>query len=405
MALVPAEDAGAVAVYEGGHELSETLREDGRLLRMFVARGEHARAEARERATRDWLIRGSFYDNWVEEFAKRYGPKGEKAGDEKHLAIIAKDCEEALRVKQQVDKLEATIRDADGDVYKLRDALMGACKDLHSPRRFVGAGDGKPMTPEAIEALKLQRQIRLREVVVQCLEGIWKSGIGGEVLRGAMEHVRHMIARFEEREEDVCLARQGHSWSRLKELVLEIEGKMPEMGEGKNMPGPEGRGSRQLIEMALKDLDGAASSKQIIEWVRVHPEALQEYGKRVRINKQGRSVKGREFEVWEKTLQNALHRDFVKMKDDQGGPFIWRCKDAASEAAVAAPLPVADQTAASDEPAGKEAPKRSAKASTKRRKTTAAEAAASLDLVQEPTAAGAMDFQGAGDLGEPVAPS
>merc|ERR1719162_384705 len=71
--------------------------------------------------------------------------------------------------------------------------------------------------------MKLQRQVRLRNVVLACLRGIYASGVGGEVLRIATESAKNMIERFEDRQDEVCTARQGHQWHELKVLLDEIE--------------------------------------------------------------------------------------------------------------------------------------------------------------------------------------
>jgi hypothetical protein len=211
-------------------DLAESLSEDGRLMRMFVAREQHLKSEAETLATTSWLIPPTFYQEWLQEFVKRYAPVREQTVDET-LETRALELRDALQSvlknpeKASVEALEACIRECAGDVYKLRDTLLSAVKNLRAPRRYLRRGDGRPMTQEAILALQDQRQVRLRDVVRVCLEKIHATDTGGEVLRIAMDSVRHMIDRFERIEDDISTAMKGDQWHQLKELMGEIEDK------------------------------------------------------------------------------------------------------------------------------------------------------------------------------------
>merc|ERR1719507_2258916 len=117
------------------------------------------------------------------------------------------------------------------------------------------------MTPEAIEELKLKRQHRLRDVICECLEGIWRSGVGGEVLKVAMDTVHRLIQRFEAKTlDDVNTAISGDHWVKLKKLVTEIDGELPEPRICRSKVPLEGRGTKRLLETALEALGGSATS-------------------------------------------------------------------------------------------------------------------------------------------------
>merc|ERR1719401_892146 len=106
------------------------------------------------------------------------------------------------------------------------------------------------MTQEEIEKLKQRRQARLRDVVFSCLQGIWLSGVGGEVLQVAMDQVHRLISRFEDKADDVREAMDGTSWQKLKGLVTEIEGELPEAVARRKEIEIEGRGTKILVEKA-----------------------------------------------------------------------------------------------------------------------------------------------------------
>mmetsp|Transcript_122321 Transcript_122321/g.228560 ORF Transcript_122321/g.228560 Transcript_122321/m.228560 type:complete len:648 (+) Transcript_122321:69-2012(+) len=328
-------------------ELSETLREDGRLLRMFVRRGEHLKSEARQLAVRNWLIPGEFYDKWLEVFVKRYGLKYAEAADlQDRSSELADVCLGALRPKANVDALEAKLATSGKDVFQLRDLLLIAAKDLSAPRRHLGTHSNIVMPPEAIEALRRQRQVRLRAVVLACLRGIYASGEGGEVLRIASESAKSMIERFEDTQDEVCTARQGGQWHELKVLLDEIEGKSqtkavadgtsgeldppstdaPDDAEKRKIKQTkkEGKGTKFLLEKALTDLGGEATTRDLINWVEAHQEFTEEHSS-MRINKNlsAASPKNAEVPIWHRTLTSVLSCHFTGVRRNGKG-FVWR---------------------------------------------------------------------------------
>lgn len=360
--------------------MAETLNEDGRLLKMFVMRNTHLESDARERATRDWLIRESFYERWLEEFIRRYAPSpGVLAlSDEDALRRqdeISKSCEEALRSKHEVDRLEQSVQEAKGDVHQLRDTLMAAVNDLLTPKKRPGRSDDpRKMTPEAIEAIKMKRQQRLRSVVYDCLQGIWRSGVGGEVLKFAMDTVQKLINKFEVREDDVRVAASGASWFKLKELVSEIEGELPATVARRRHLEVEGRGTKHLIQKALDDLGGRGTTAEILQWVQAHPEVAEEH-EAIRLNKNIRDKKGHKYLVWHSTMRSILSTHFAKSREKrEDGVYLWFPKGTVEEEAPR----ILDSTeaAGSDEQGQGQAPGQAPRRKRKALKPQAASAAA-----------------------------
>jgi len=364
MALVPCTlTSSELDTYKGGHELSENLQEDGRLLRMFVTRGEHLRPTARENAIRNWLIREKFYDEWVGEFAKRYGPPPAKRAptDAELNAQLAEFIEEYGGVlgkkpakigKPHVDNYEETLRQAGSDVHKLRDILLSAMKELRAPKR-KGSDQGglSKMTPEAIAELQMLRQQRLKDVVFACLQGIWASKIGGELLRASLEEVGSLIAKFESKAEDVRDAQAGNSWHKLKALVVDIGEQLPEEMRPKK-PGycvsHEGRGTKTLVELALVEMGGRASTQDIIAWIEDHPQVAEEHSG-IKINRRVKNnLKGRQCKVWHTTLRSVLSNYFKKSTKRQNGAYQWSVKKALADSKV---VPLADATTSPSEAA------------------------------------------------------
>jgi len=317
-------------------ELSATHGEDGRLLRMFVSRSAHKKPDARQAAAKAWLIREDFYDEWVEEYARRYAPAEVPALEDEEAPgknrEFLKVFEDVLKKKPEVDRLEKNVQESKGDVFMLRDALLAAVKELRSPKRRLGLQGENKMSPEAIEALKFRRQERLREVVRECLEGIWRSGVGGELLKVAMDHVHVLIERFEEKADDVRNSTAGPCWHKLKNLVSEIEDELPETRSQKAKAEIEGRNTKQLVQRALEDLGGKASTQEIFGWIEEHPEVLEEHGN-LKINKRvsgEKSVKGKEVRVWHNTVRGVLSVNFQKStRKRQDGVYVWTAKGAA----------------------------------------------------------------------------
>eukprot|EP00927_Polykrikos_kofoidii_P078683 TRINITY_DN75493_c0_g1_i1.p1 TRINITY_DN75493_c0_g1~~TRINITY_DN75493_c0_g1_i1.p1 ORF type:complete len:528 (-),score=112.82 TRINITY_DN75493_c0_g1_i1:191-1606(-) len=304
---------------------SEMFGEDGRLLRMFVVREEHRKPDARNCATQRWLIRGDFFDQHVEEFASLYAPPKKYTDEE----LLASEIMFPSWVRQ-VEKLENTMNTAADDVHQLRDVLLTAVKELTTPRRILHKGGEKAMSEEVRAALKLKEQTRLRQLVYDCLKKIWSAGVGGDVLRLALEQVRHRIMRFEFRcegsDKSVENAMAGEQWARLQELVASIDDDLrAQAGESEpREPRPglkvaqdrAGRGTCSVIERALQALDGEASYKQIVQWVEGNPEILADCKKvvlntRTRSSKAG-AKKGVEAHValgrpvWHSTLASML---------------------------------------------------------------------------------------------------
>lgn len=365
-------------------ELSESLREDGRLLRMFVSRGEHLKPEARDIAMNNWLIPTAFYDKWIEAFVANYGRTYETADLQERSSELEGTCRGILASKANVAALEAKLATSGKDVFQLRDTLLAAAKDLSGPRRITGQHCGTPMPPEAIEALKLQRQIRLRNVVLACLRGIYASGVGGEVLRIATESAKNMIERFEARQDEVCTARQGHQWHEMKVLLDEIENThrakagLPALTNGASSePLPaltdgaddaeknkaqitkrEGKGTKFLLDKALGELGGEASSRDLISWVEANPDFTEAHTS-IRINRNLSKRGNGEIPIWHRTLMSVLSCHFTGARRNSKG-FVWRSRntepqpsiaddeddDALPALAAPPPAPAADQAIA-----------------------------------------------------------
>mmetsp|Transcript_94636 Transcript_94636/g.273628 ORF Transcript_94636/g.273628 Transcript_94636/m.273628 type:complete len:445 (-) Transcript_94636:62-1396(-) len=347
MALVLAGSGTSTALAK--REPDEVQTEDGRLLRMFVSRGVHKQADAKECATKDWLIRESFYEEWLDTFVERYGQKDVVAlsteAAQKRYQEIQESCEAILRAdKKHVEELEKSIQEAAGDVHKLRDALLAAVKSLQTPKRRLGLPSGTQLTEEEIQKMKQMRQARLRDVVFNCLQGIWLSGCGGEVLQVAMQHVQKLIFKFEDKADDVRDAFSGDSWQKLKSLVNEIEGELPETV--KRHVEIEGKGTKLLVQQALEDLGGKASTQEIFQWVEEHADVVGA-NSHIKINQKISAKK--DTEIWRNTIRNVLTINFQKSarkRDD--GCYVWFPKGAQDE--LLTPLALANRAASSPPP-------------------------------------------------------
>lgn len=349
-------------------ELSETHGEDGRLLRMFVGRRSHLRPDAREQATSSWLIRGDFFDTWVEEYARRYAPQpsdgaeGDELADEARQMVEA--CNGALAARRCVERLEQSVKSAEGDVHVLRDTLLTAIKELSTPRRKLNEGDGSnKMTPDAKIKLKLREQSRIRQVIYECLHAIWTSGIGGEVLRISLEGVRRRIARYESLVgdgADVSDAMAGKEWLKLKKLVETIDTELVEAGgKARRVSTPvDGRRTRLVIEKALSSLGGEATVREVIEWIELHPEHIKEC-RDAKLNV--RVAKDSKLPVWYHTVRGALCKSFKKVPGKRGGYVLGDLPegdggDGDDIGGVAEPLPIEDGQQAGAVAEGQEAP-------------------------------------------------
>jgi len=169
-----------------------------------------------------------------------------------------------------------------------------------------------------------------------CLNEIRASGVGGEVLRIAMETVRNMIREFERREDDVCTAMKGEQWQKLKELCGNIAGEAledegaEEARSSRKVVKVEGRGTNSLINLALEDLGGSATSQEIFNWVESHPDITAEYS-RIRVNQNTRHerVKGKDgkepgkiMKVWHGTVRAVLSNHYEGSRI-RGRGFVW----------------------------------------------------------------------------------
>eukprot|EP00439_Symbiodinium_sp_Y106_P039681 s534_g4.t2 len=204
LAVVPHKEAASkganrnslvpLFVEERGHG------KDGELLRDFILRRVHLKEDFRDAALKRWLIREDFFDEFFPEYVKQYGVPGSShsEAESERLEQLAEECKDILvpsmHSRKKVTDLEAVATST--DVYQLRDTLLVAVKDLTTPRRFLGLASNSLMSDKAKETLALAEQRRLRKVVFQCLKGIWESGVGGEVLKMAMDAVRSRIERF-----------------------------------------------------------------------------------------------------------------------------------------------------------------------------------------------------------------
>eukprot|EP00440_Ansanella_granifera_P006201 gb/GFBE01006725.1/.p1 GENE.gb/GFBE01006725.1/~~gb/GFBE01006725.1/.p1 ORF type:complete len:530 (+),score=113.99 gb/GFBE01006725.1/:1-1590(+) len=345
-ALVPA------FVAEKGHG------RDGELLRDFVLRKEHLKEGHRDLAVNRWLIRGSFFDEWLQEYVQQYASEGSMASESESLAEIKEEmadaCKDALVAKEPKKKVEELESSAatKGDVYALRDTLLEAVKELSVPRRRLGGNTGIVMNDACKELLKQREQTRLRQVVYKCLKGIWESGIGGEVLTMALDSVRTRIQRFKVKageDADVIEAMAGHEWAHLEDLVGVIEDKLTEEnggvapGNGRQLLGPiEGRRTRLVIERALSELGGRGSSREVIEWIEANPQQLEQ----LREAKLNRNVRdGQKRPVWHSTVVSTLGH-FRKAKRQPGQVQIYMLPDAVEpEPPAEAPRPIQDAPA------------------------------------------------------------
>jgi hypothetical protein len=330
---------------------------------MFVVREVHLKPDARQQAVQSWLIPESFYDEWLDAFVKAYAPQ--RSAEDIELDERLRELEDtfksflASKEGQEVQALEDILRSCGGDVYKLRDTLLKAVKELCSPKRVLGLHTGNAMTEEAKLALMDARQMRLRSVVMACLKGIWRSGVGGEVLRMATDNVVRMIQRFEERADDVCTAKTGSQWHDLKELLLEIrpdeETQHDEIEGGssgseggaeaaskkkRRVDTPiEGKGTKTLIEAALLDLGGQATTAEIFQWVESHPEVTARHS-RIHLNMNTSKAvnrQGKTLPVWQNTMRSILCHRFEGTRI-KGRGIVWHRKGEAPEGLVQAAL-------------------------------------------------------------------
>jgi len=174
--------------------------------------------------------------------------------------------------------LEADLVSANDDVFKLRDVLLQACRILHKPRCTRG-GSGDTMTEENKLKLKENSQGRLRVLIIACLEKLWQSDCGEELLRLALDKVQALVTEFETKESaDVDGAIAGQQWVRLKDLADKIEGKLGPRAkcEGRSVK-HDSAGIIKVCELAITALGGRATTAQIREWIESHPETIAEH--------------------------------------------------------------------------------------------------------------------------------
>lgn len=302
---------------------------DGELLRDFILRREHLKEDPRVLAVDRWLIRAEFYDDCFQEYVQQYGGEPEVVDLEERAQEVAEACKDVMvvaKVKKKVDELESVAQTGAADVYALRDTLLAAVKDLTTPRRRLGVPSKQLMDDDCKEELKKKEQARLRQVVVDCLKRIWESGVGGEVLKIALEAVKSRINRFKAKageRTDIIEAMAGHQWAQLEDLVQTIE-EHEKSGAARQHLGPiEGRRTKLVIERALENLGGQASSRQVIEWIEQHPEELEKI-REAKLNWHVRD--GHRKPVWHSTVSSSMHH-FRKITKP-GQPTIYLAPNA-----------------------------------------------------------------------------
>mmetsp|Transcript_20090 Transcript_20090/g.47248 ORF Transcript_20090/g.47248 Transcript_20090/m.47248 type:complete len:470 (-) Transcript_20090:141-1550(-) len=314
LAVVPHKEAASkganrnslvpLFVEERGHG------KDGELLRDFILRRVHLKEDFRDAALKRWLIREDFFDEFFPEYVKQYGVPGSShsEAESERLEQLAEECKDILvpsmHSRKKVTDLEAVATST--DVYQLRDTLLVAVKDLTTPRRFLGLASNSLMSDKAKETLALAEQRRLRKVVFQCLKGIWESGVGGEVLKMAMDAVRSRIERFKSKageSSDVIQAMAGQEWAQLEDLVQTID-EQDQAGGHRGPLGPvEGRRTKVVIDRALDALGGQGTLREVIEWIEKNPKELEE----LREAKLNRNIRdGRRKPVWHSTVGSTI---------------------------------------------------------------------------------------------------
>eukprot|EP00435_Cladocopium_sp_Y103_P015366 s4065_g3.t1 len=278
------------------------------------------------------------------------------------------------------------------------DCVFGACMN-----GFRGLSKGL-QDDDCKEELKKREQARLRQVVVDCLKRIWESGVGGEVLKIALEAVKSRINRFKAKageKTDIIEAMAGHQWAQLEDLVQTIE-EHEKSGAARQNLGPiEGRRTKLVIERALENLGGQASSRQVIEWIEQHPEELEKI-REAKLNWHVRD--GHRKPVWHSTVSSSMHH-FRKITKP-GQPTMYLApnaeapeelpaiQDAPDVAAPAAPAarkprkrPNSEKAAEGEAPEPK--PKRSRKAKAKPKPQADAGEAAPVAAADAPPEAAA----------------
>merc|ERR1711956_126967 len=123
------------------------------------------------------------------------------------------------------------------------------------------------------------------------------------------------------------MGQAGNSWHKLKALVVDIGEQLPEEMRPKK-PGysvsHEGRGTKTLVELALVEMWGRASSQDIIAWIEDHPQVAK---------------------VWHTTLRSVLARYFKRSTKRQNGAYQWSVKKAQQARVDAEAVPLADAMA------------------------------------------------------------
>jgi len=308
------------------YDLARNHGRDGELLRDFVVRGDHKRPEPKQIATKRWLIREEFFDEWLDDYVKHYALASEPTALSQKASELVEACKGVLATKEvkkkaQVDDLEKTSA-SEGDVYALRDALLAAVKELSTPKRRLGLGTGVAMNEDVKELLKLKSQVRLRAVVFKCLKGIWDSGVGGEVLSIALDAVKARLDRFKTlagEGSDVIEAMAGQQWAKLEDLIGDIDNHLREEGVSRGGSrqhlGPvEGRRTKLVVERALTALGGRGTSRAVVEWIEQNPDELAQMSE-ARLNHHVRD--GKKAPVWQTTVAKTLTL-FKKAKRQAG---------------------------------------------------------------------------------------
>lgn len=356
----PKKDLVPLFVQERGHG------RDGELLRDFILKREHLKEDQRELAVKRWLIREDFFDEFFQEYLEHYAQAGEvesiedsELEEKAHQLVEAcKDIMVSSKGNQKVEDLERVSKSNDADVYALRDTLLQAVKELSTPRRRLGVDTKHLMDDDAKDLLKKKEQSRLRQVVFNCLKGIWESGIGGEVLKIALDSVKSRIDRFKAKGgEDLIQAMAGQEWAQLEDLIQVIEEK-ENIGVRQVLGPIEGRRTKLVIGAALESLGGKGTSRQVIEWIEQHPEELEKL-REVKLNKHVRD--GHRRPVWHSTVTSSMHH-FRKVTRP-GQPVLYLAENAEMPEELpaiqdAAPKPRASRAKRPAEKAEKAAPEK-----------------------------------------------
>eukprot|EP00435_Cladocopium_sp_Y103_P015821 s4065_g3.t2 len=217
----------------------------------------------------------------------------------------------------------------------------------------------------------------------------------------AANSFRHSRAPEQLKQRGLLGIEASHQWAQLEDLVQTIE-EHEKSGAARQNLGPiEGRRTKLVIERALENLGGQASSRQVIEWIEQHPEELEKI-REAKLNWHVRD--GHRKPVWHSTVSSSMHH-FRKITKP-GQPTMYLApnaeapeelpaiQDAPDVAAPAAPAarkprkrPNSEKAAEGEAPEPK--PKRSRKAKAKPKPQADAGEAAPVAAADAPPEAAA----------------